>query len=451
MRRLALLLLLAAPAARAQDSPVDQVNWRYDEDWSAIAGKDPASLPGWTKAKYIPLDADGDVWLSTGLEARARHEGYTGNEWGSADAPDDGATWVRLMPHAELHAGPVRAFVQGIAGYALGLRPDKGPSDETGIDLLQGFADARLPIGPATLTLRGGRELVALGSERLVGVRYGPNIPQPFDGVRAIADMGKLRVQLLRLRPVVIGLGDFDDRTSDTRRLSGVYATLHAGRGALDAYWLAYENDHARFDQGGGAEHRDTWGLRFAGKRAGLSWNWEAMLQRGRFAGAPIRAWSMATETGYRVGRASVRLRANVVSGDKDRHDPALQAFDPMFPKGKYFGELSPLGPYNLMNLHPTIAYDLTPRLTLSATGIAYWRQSRGDGIYGLPGNLIRSGANSRARHIGDQGELLLEWAPTPLLSFTASWSCFTAGRFIRETGPAKTIHMIGLEAQFRL
>jgi len=46
---------------------------------------------------------------------------------------------------------------------------------------------------------------------------------------------------------------------------------------------------------------------------------------------------------------------ATVPSGDNNPNDKDLQTFNPLFPKGKYFGELSLLGPYNLINLHPSI------------------------------------------------------------------------------------------------
>ena len=96
-----------------------------------------------------------------------------------------------VMVSADLHAGPTRVFVQGIAGYARGVGAGKGPVDETGIDLLQGFGEASLNVRDAhRITLRGGRMLIGLGSERLVGTRYGPNIPQPFDGVQVIAQIG---------------------------------------------------------------------------------------------------------------------------------------------------------------------------------------------------------------------------------------------------------------------
>lgn len=447
-----MLAALLPLAAQAQE--MAQTNLRYDEDWSVLRD---ATREGWRQAKYIPLAKDGSAYLTLGGEARARFEGFDDNLWGDPPAPDDGYLWLRVLPHADLHAGPARVFVQGIAGYARGVDAGKGPADETGIDLLQGFADVRVPLGGAdSLTLRGGRELVALGSERLVGIRYGPNIPQAFDGVRAIADIGPARVDAFHLRPVAISTGDFDDRTSKTRRLHGLYATVTPVDGiGIDAYWLGYTNEEARFGGRTGHEARDTFGLRFFGRRSDLGWNWEAMLQRGRFAGGRIRAWSLATETAWSFPQIPLqprlRLRANIASGDRDAMDDRLGTFNALFPKGKYFGELSPIGPRNIVNLHPSVDFDLGKGITVELVAARFWRESRGNGIYDLPGQLIRPAGGSRARHIGDQVEISASWQASELLSFAASLSAFRPGAFIRDTGPARTIHMVGAEAMLKL
>ncbi|PSJ40652.1 alginate export family protein [Allosphingosinicella deserti] len=449
------LALLAAPAAAASPGAPAFHTTRYEEDWSVLAGAD--AVPRWQRAKYRPLDGSGAAWLSTGLEARLRYEGFDDNGWGAAEAPDDGYLWLRVMPHADLHAGPLRGFVQGIAAGARGVAPAAGPLDRTGVDLLQGFAELRLPLaGETSLMLRGGRALMALGSERLVGARYGPNVPLPFDGWRGgIAHRGA-RLDLLRLRPVKAGPGDFDDRSDGNRRLSGVYATLPvAGALSIDLYRFAYRREAGASEQGEGRERRSTLGLRLFGTAGPWSWNWEAMRQRGRFGDAPIRAWSIATETAFaapsRPLRPLLRVRANIVSGDRDPADPTLQSFNPMFPKGKYFGELSPIGPYNIVNLHPALELDLGRGFGASLAGVRYWRQSRGDGIYDMGGALLRAGAGTKARHIGTQTEAVLTWTPHPLLSFSASGSMFAAGDFLRRTGPHRNIRMIALEAMFRL
>lgn len=453
LRLVAALLLVLPLAAQAQ---VDQTNLRYDEDWSRLRDAPNRNADWWHRLKDRPLTGDGTVNVTIGAEARARHEGFDNNLWGQPPASDDGYLWLRFMPLADVHAGPVRAFVQGIAGYARGVGAGAGPADETGIDLLQGFADLRLPIGQdGAVTLRGGRELIALGSERLVGLRYGPNIPQPFDGARLMLAHGDVRIEAMHLRPAAVRPGNFDDRTSPTRSLDGLYATLPLVTGAsADIYWLGYRDDLARFAGIVARERRDTYGVRLFGERGRLGWNWEAMLQRGHYGDAAIRAWSIATETSYAFPQTPlaprVRLRANVASGDRDPNDGRLGTFNALFPKGKYFGELSPIGPRNIINLHPSVDVDLGRGITTELAGVAYWRASRGDGVYDVPGQLIRAPGDSNARHIGNQVELLVGWRASTILSFSFSASLFTAGDFMRDTGPAQPIRMIGAEAMFR-
>lgn len=77
-------------------------------------------------------------------------------------------------------------------------------------------------------------------------------------------------------------------------------------------------------------------------------------------------------------------------------------------------------------------------------------RESTHDGIYAIPGLLIRSGKVSDARFIGKQAELAASWQATSELNLTASLSAFDPGPFIRDTGPARTIRMLGAQTTFR-
>jgi hypothetical protein len=90
-------------------------------------------------------------------------------------------------------------------------------------------------------------------------------------------------------------------------------------------------------------------------------------------------------------------LKADVASGDRDPADGTLGTFNALFPKGAYFSEADLLGPYNLMDLHPSVQLNLTERISLVPDADFFWRQSTRDGIYCIPGNLIRSGRTSRS------------------------------------------------------
>jgi hypothetical protein len=417
---------------------------RADEDWSDLADAEKRAHHWTGPFKYIPLGDD--AWLSTGIELRARNENYADNLWGGADAPDDGYVWLRALPYADLHVGKLRAFVQPIAATSIGVAPAPGPVDGTGVDLLQGFVEADL--GP--VILRGGRQMLSLGTERLIGTRYGPNVPLAFDGVRADVALGTGKVTLLAMRPVQPGADSFDDRTSSSKALWGAYAQMPG----LDLYYLGYRNDAARWGTRTGGETRHSFGARWHGTRDDWHWNVEGVAQFGRFAGGPIAAWTLGTELGRAFPEAALApdltLRVNAVSGDGKPGDDKLGTFNALFPKGKYFGELSPVGPYNIVNVQPNLALQLAPTVSAGVAAAAYWRMSRTDGVYDIPGNLVRAPGDSRARFIGTEVEATVAWQATAELELSASVSAFAPGAFIRQTGPAKTIRMLGLESNFR-
>jgi hypothetical protein len=462
---LALLLILSialAVPAHAQSSaptPPPLTTRHYDEDYLYL--RDPAARTGawWEPLKYDPLNATGDVYLTLGAELRLRYEHFENNNWGQGPATNDGYLWYRALPLADLHLGPnLRLFGQLIAGWAAD-KEDKGPVDETGVDLLQGFADLKLPLSDdnASLTLRPGRQMLAYGSERLIGLRYGPNIPRTFDGAKSFLEAGDWRVDGFYARPVAPRLGNFDDRTDDTQSVWSLYATrrnLPVGQGTgLDVYYIGFDNDAAVFNQGAGAERRQTLGARFFGQAQGWDWNWEVFYQFGTFGDGTIRAWSVASDTGYTFANLPLSprlgLKANIISGDDNPADPDLQTFNPLFPKGKYFGELSLLGPQNLINLHPTVDLQLAERWKLGTAGVLYWRESTGDGIYDVGGNLLRGDGGSNARFIGTQAEVVLTYEHSRNVDALLSYSLFLPGKFIDDTGPSKTVHFIGAELRF--
>jgi len=463
VRRAVLLatLVTASPAvAQSSDAwkPPTLTTTRYDEDWSTLA--DPAQRTGhWTEQfTYIPIGTDS--YVSTGLELRLRNEKYHNTLWGGGAAPNDGYLWLRAMPYADLHVGRVRAFVEPIAAYAIGVRPSNSPIDQTRIDLLQGFVDVRLGEAhtgeqDATgLTLRAGRQMLSLGTERLVGTRYGPNVPLAFDGFRALASLGGATLSLIAARPVEPGLGSFDDRRSRTRALWGAYGAVKRARSGVDLYYLGYRNTQASFGGVKARELRHSVGARWFGNGTSWHWNIEGVAQFGRFAGGSIGAWTLGSEVGRHFPKVrfapDVQLRLDYASGDNAPNDHHLGTFNALFPKGKYFGELSPVGPYNLINLNPQISATLGKGVTASLAGMAYWRASLADGVYDIPGHLLRAPGASRARFIGKEIEATLAWQATRELSFSASLSAFAPGGFIRETGSARTITMLGLESDFR-
>lgn len=447
-------LVLCASAAE----PPRMSNIRYDEDYSYLRDSAQQSGQWWEGLKYIPLNESGDIYLSLGNEARLRYEILRNENFSEGPQDDDGYLWWRLLPYADLHAGEhLRVFTQLISAFAVDREPSTRSIDEDRLDLLQGFADLRLPLGHQDkhVTLRGGRHMISYGSERLIGNRYGPNVLETFDGVKAFSEIGNWRADVFWMRPVESDQRVFDNQTDDSRAVWSLYITRYfaSRENGIDAYYIGYDEKDAAFNQGTADEQRHTIGTRIFGAAAGWDWNTELFYQFGNFGDGRIEAWSAASDTGYTFSglplAPRLSLKANIVSGDDDPADPDLQTFNALFPKGKYFGEIGLLGPFNLVNLHPALQLNLTDRWSATVAGVFYWRESVRDGIYDNAGNLIRSDGGSRARFIGTQAEILLNYHPTRNLEFEFALSQFTPGRFIKETGSSDTAYFASAEIKF--
>lgn len=268
-----------------------------------------------------------------------------------------------------------------------------------------------------------------------------------FDGGNIVLRRGHWRLDAFGTRYVSTDTGVFDDSSDTGRSLWGVYAVRSRAQdhtSGMDLYYLGYRRNEATFEQGEGKEVRHSWGARFWRTSSPFDYNVEAVVQTGRFANTDIRAWTLASDTGYRIetapGRPRLGLRADITSGDRDPHDDRLGTFNPMFPKGGYFGLVSTAGPSNHMDLHPQVTLSFRHDLVMTASWLFFWRQEVGDGVYGIPGNVLRSAEGTRARFVGQSPGVETVWQLTKRLSLTGNASLFTAGSFIQESGPARTI-----------
>lgn len=432
---------------------------RYGEDYSFL--RDPANWTGawWERYKFIPLDPTGTHYLTLGADLRLEYEHYTNRDWGEAPAPTDGYGLFRVMPYADLHLGShFRLFGQLIGAWSVDVDPAPTPVDETGLDVLQAFAQLRFARNSRTAILQGGRQLLSYGSERLIGMRFGENVPLAFDGGLARIEDGDWRVDAFFMQPVENRRDSFDDKTDSTRKLWSIYATRKlpyiGKKSGLDLYYIGFEDEKASYEQGTGEETRHTIGSRFFGTLDNWTWDWEGFLQFGSFADDDILAWAVGGVTRYTFTdlrlKPFIELRANAISGDRDPDDGELNSFNAMFPRAKYFGEIGVLGPRNLLNIHPIAGVDLGRGWSLSGATVFFWRESLDDGVYGGPGDLLRASGDSKARYIGTQSELVLGWSAARGVDIQAAYSVFKPGSFIEETGPSKTIKFFGAEVQLR-
>jgi hypothetical protein len=446
-----MLVVLLAGVARAiagGAAPAPYQLNRADEDYSYLKQRADRTADFWDPVKYLPLEASGARYLSLGGEARERFEYFDNPNWGR-DPEDSGYLLQRYFLHADLHLGEqLRIFGQLQSSLESGRAGGARPTDLDELDLHQMFLDLDLEVGTdAFFTLRAGRQELAYGSQRIISVREGPNVRQSFDGVRGLLRMKGLQVDGFVTRPAETNRHVFDDHTDKDRALWGLYSVIPLpplARGSVDLYYVGYYNKQSRFDQGSARETRHSVGTRIWRTERPLDYNFEAIYQWGSFDGGAIRAWTVASDTGYSFSTLPFRprfgVKADIASGDENRDDPDLQTFNPLFPKGAYFSENALIGPANFINLDPSLSFYLNRQVTVTADWDFFWRESEHDGIYNNAVVPVRSGNGSASRYVGSQGQLQLEWNPERHISLVAIYAHFFAGTFLRETGPGKDV-----------
>src|SRR5262249_30323245 len=118
-----------------------------------------------------------------------------------------------------------------------------------------------------------------------------------------------------------------------------------------------------------------------------------------------ISAWTAATETGFTSAipwSPRLGLRADVASGSQHTSGGTLGTFNPLFPRGAYFGpKLSMFGPFNIMDAHPFVMFSPLPSISCDLDSGWFWRESLNDGLYQIGGALLRPSGRSTARYIG--------------------------------------------------
>jgi Alginate export len=428
---------------------------RYDEDYSSLSND---SMNNWyRRLKFNPLSPHKKSYISFGGEARFQYFNTQHEGWGDDPADNNGYILGRLLFHVDLHIRPhFRTFVQLQSSLAAS-RMQTNPVEDNPLDLHQAFADIHLNTRQhTTLTFRVGRQELLYGAQRLVSVRDGPNNRQSFDGIKFLLRNKKIQADFFYSHYVAAKKKIFDDHFSRASKLWGLYYSSSALSRliGIDVYFLGLWRKNAVFNDVGGRELRHSLGTRFWCRRGNWKWDAEAVYQTGSMADKNIAAWTASVNINYQASNFPLKpelgLKTEWISGDKKKADGKLQTFNPLFPRGAYFGLAALIGPANLFDVHPSVSLNLTDQFVIDLDYDVFWRTSTQDGIYSVNTSLLYSDAMSLATKIGRQLAASLTYRPNPFLYFRGEFTWFDAGPFLKTAGTGKDILFTGVTAQLK-
>jgi len=424
---------------------------RFNEDWSVLRGVDLDKTDDfWDRLKFIPLTPDQSVWLTIGGQARERGEYFRQFLFGNSEPKQsDGYLLSRYRLSADLHVTRYfRMFAEGRSAFALDRELVGGRTtafvDE--FDLMNGFADVMIPLGQqASVTLRGGRQELIFGSQRLVGPGDFTQVPRAFEGGTAIGQIAGWTITPFWTQSVVIDKYRFNESTSDLE-FFGVFGTgpLHVLPVNLDLYWLDANNKTTTFNGTPGREHRHTLGGRVSGKigATGLDFEVEGAAQFGTVGRGDIAASMFTTVLGYTLPVARLSPRVYVefdyASGD-GRPGGDVGTFNQLYPNAHSFlGYIDYVGRQNVISPNAGITISPIQGLTLSLQQYFFWRASDRDAIYNKSGAVLRPGTATTARYVGAETDVLATYNVTRHIQGYAGYSHFFTGEFITKTGKDK-------------
>jgi hypothetical protein len=434
---------------------------REDEDWSFLRDTS-LRRDFWDPIKYIPIRNDGEWFLTIGGEAREVWEQIGNDNFGQAPYMN-GYLNERYMPYFDFHFGKhLRTFVElksGLNSFRIG---GPRPIDEKKLDFQAAFLELSTTVSDTAVQLLVGRQELEYGSGRLIDIREGPNVRLSFTGFRLRMFTHSWQIDGLAVRPDEDNPGFFDNSPNHAVGFWGVYATRPLPRNTvLDTYYLGLDRAQATFQRGTAQEVRHTLGTRFshpiATERPGWDFDYEAVGQFGTFGSANIRAWTVASDTGYRIPTLPLKPRfsakADISSGDHPYSNPnALGTFNPLFPIGNYFGVLATTGPgpINFVDVHPRVQAALPENVSFSFDWVIQWRESVEDAVYSVPGFVIRAADGSHARYVGDRPGTEIRWQANPHLYFQGDYGVFFAGPFLKQTQPGRNLNYWALWAGYK-
>jgi hypothetical protein len=421
---------------------------RFNERYDFLA--DPKNRNDFfDPVKYIPLDPqDPQSYVSFGGELRERYENFRNAGFGTGHGEADPSYLLqRVTLDADVHLNSrLRLFVQGLSGLQFGEQESAAPVNQNPIDVQQLFADYTIG-DPSTegprVTTRVGRFEMSYGSGRLIATRAAPNLPFKFDGVQIIAAAASARLYGFLVRPGQEYKYHLDGE-NDGQSFWGIYATAPTRRGfpsTVDFYYLGAHYDNQAYVRGAAAEDRHSIGTRLSGNSGGWNYDWEPIVQFGRFGNHDILAWTLATDTGYTFHTSPwnprLGLKADIASGDSQGPNGRFGGFNPLYFKSGYFNDASIIRPTNIADLHPSLQAAPTESITVTLAADVLWRSTVKDGVYGPSGNIELRPVAGGSRYIGNTAEAALTWKAGRHLVWTASYVHLFASDYVRAAGGA--------------
>jgi hypothetical protein len=395
----------------------------------------------------------GDEFLfTTGGELRYRSNNYANSQLSGQRNSFD---LTRLRAFGDLwYRDQVRVFAELIDARSYNGTLPPASTDLTGTDMLNGFVEIKAAeLGGHPVQIRGGRQELVLGSQRLISSPDFSNTLRTYDGVRGFWHSTSWDVNLFWLRPVTPNRARFD--SSDSQRVfSGAFATHRPNSSTLIDVYLLNLNDTRLATKG----DTTTLGARFAGDvKKQLLYDFEAAHQTGDTGGRTLSAQMATAGLGWHFAKLPWNMSFwsyyDYASGTQDPSSSGVsRTFNQLFSAGhSYFGYIDVVGRQNIQDLNFQLEVNPQPWVQMRAQYHMFRLSSTRDALYNSGGTAIRRDPTGRAgRDVGDELDLVANFHLNSRQDILVGYSKLFAGDFIKATGPSQNPDYFYAQYTFR-
>ena len=450
---------------------------RFNDDFSYLDGPTGSFAPDWfDPIKNIHLNDDWRLLL--GGELRERMESETNRTFGARDPGQDTFLLQRLTLHADLKYRKLfRVFLEGIDAPAFDKDLPLAPNQENRFDLSQAFFDFRPAGENVPLTLRGGRQELSYGRQRVLGKLDWVQSTRRFDGVKLMWQSPLIDVDVFWTKPVLQvpeqfrpplgprideGLNRKPDHFREQQQFYGLYSTFKGIKNhVVDVYFLGLndENDDFEYFSPNGQTGRFetyTYGARFAGTTWNFDYDVEAAGQFGHAAGDPIRGAMVGADAGYTFKELPTTPRFGLgfdfATGDDTPRDGSIETFNQLYPTAHApLGYLDLVGRQNIISPNVNFSFKPVKNVTVTALYYHFWLASDQDALYNVAGiGSRRDVSGSAGRDVGDELDLTVNWQIDPHSSLLIGASHFWPDGFINHSGRSEDADLLYVQWVFK-
>jgi hypothetical protein len=393
----------------------------------------------------------GDDWLlSFGGELRERYNNfdnaYLFNK-GPAAGSTDTFNLFRTRLYEDLwYRDNFRIYAEFTTADSSPQTVSHGFFDIDKADILNLFGEIKLlELDDRGVYVRGGRQELLFGSQRLISPGDWSNELRTFQGVRGLWHRDDLDVDAFWVQPVVINTGKFDS-VDDKQQFFGNWWTFHLDKDAsIDAYYLLLDNNNPGVARGqykaNGGFDVNTFGARYVCRADRFLWDFEGAVQVGEWVNQNMIAGMSATGVGWYFknlpATPTIWVYYDFASGDPHPGIGHIHStFDQLFPyPHAYFDCLDVIGRQNIDDPHVDLAFFPAPWARVTFGYYYFTLDSARDALYNPAGGVVRSDTTGKAgTDVGNAINASIQFQLDYYQMVNVSYGRLFSGPFIEKT-----------------